>query len=62
MDELCALDEVDVWDNFGESIELGELYEKDQTFQINPIHPSHSIHTIYQSHQICSFHLINPIR
>ena len=28
MDELCALDEVDVWDNFSESIKLGELDEK----------------------------------
>ena len=37
MDELCALNEVDVWDNFGESIELGELDEKNKLDEIGKL-------------------------
>ena len=37
LDELCALNEVDVWDNFGESIELGELDEKNKLDEIGKL-------------------------
>ena len=38
LDELCALDEVDVWDNFGKSIELGELDEKNKFDEIGKLY------------------------
>ena len=40
MDELCALDEsgeLDVWDNFGKLIELGELDEKNKLDELGDL-------------------------